>query len=205
MLVKNNSMNPWETSALKEAIRAWVNMTDDDLLLISRFKTKTFAKGEFFNVNHSICRNLAFVSHGLFRIFYTDKKTGEDINLFFFSENQFMVSFKSFITQTPCYYTIEALEDSEVSQISHSDLVGLFETSHAWESFGRVLAEQYFYFSQERTESFLFKTAEQRYKDLLQLYPTIFERVPLYHISSYLGIKGPSLSRIRKRLAQHKR
>jgi hypothetical protein len=25
--------------------------------------------------------------------------------------------------------------------------------------------------------------------------------IPLYHISSYLGIQGPSLSRIRKRIA----
>jgi len=32
-------------------------------------------------------------------------------------------------------------------------------------------------------------------------YPDIFNNIPLYHISSYLGIQGPSLSRIRKRLS----
>ncbi|RYE37653.1 MAG: Crp/Fnr family transcriptional regulator, partial [Sphingobacteriales bacterium] len=31
-------------------------------------------------------------------------------------------------------------------------------------------------------------------------HPEIFSSVPLYHLASYLGIKAPSLSRIRKRM-----
>jgi len=54
-----------------------------------------------------------------------------------------------------------------------------------------------------RTEGFLFLTPEQRYLDLLEHHPDIFNAIPLYHISSYLGIQGPSLSRIRKRMIGH--
>lgn len=167
----------------------------------SMFAPKLYRKGDTFNVKESICKNLGFVTKGLFRIYYVDPKGGNEINLWFFQENQFMVSFKSFITQTPCYYTIEAMEDSEALQITHSELLQLFQSSHEWERFGRVLAEQYFYGSQARTESFIFNTPEERYLELIKTSPEIFERVSLIHIASYLGIKSQSLSRIRRRIA----
>jgi hypothetical protein len=40
--------------------------------------------------------------------------------------------------------------------------------------------------------------AKDRYENLLNKYPEIFQRVPLYHIANYLGIAPKSLSRIRK-------
>lgn len=169
------------------------------------FLFKTYKKGMCFNIRDSICKNLAFVTKGLFRIYYTDPKTNEEINLYFFFENQFMVSFKSFIAQIPCYYTIEAMEDSEVFQISHPDLIRLFKSSHKWECFGRVLAEQYFYGSQTRTESFIFNTPEERYLELIKTNAQIFERISLLHIASYIGIKSQSLSRIRRRLTKLKK
>lgn len=50
-----------------------------------------------------------------------------------------------------------------------------------------------------RMESFLFQTPEERYLTMMNNHPEILNTVQLYHISSYLGIQGPSLSRIRKR------
>jgi hypothetical protein len=41
---------------------------------------------------------------------------------------------------------------------------------------------------------------EDRYLEMLERHPDIMQSVPLYHIASYLGIEGPSLSRIRKRM-----
>ncbi|HEY1037971.1 MAG TPA: Crp/Fnr family transcriptional regulator, partial [Bacteroidia bacterium] len=73
--------------------------------------------------------------------------------------------------------------------------------SHAWERFGRLLAQEAFNVTIARTESFLFKTPEERYLELIKQHPDIFNNIPLYHISSYLGIQGPSLSRIRKRIS----
>lgn len=191
---------------LREAVFEFAGI-DSDLFSKSEkaFICKTYKKGDCFNVRDSVCENLAFVTKGLFRIYYTDEKTIDEINLYFFQENQFMVSFKSFIAQIPCYYTIEAMEDSEVIQISHPELLQLFQSTHQWERFGRVLAEQYFYGSQTRTESFIFYTPEERYLELIKTSPEIFERVSLIHIASYLGIKSQSLSRIRRRLTKTKK
>jgi hypothetical protein len=63
------------------------------------------------------------------------------------------------------------------------------------------MAEKAFDIAVDRAESFVFKSAEQRYLELIQMQPDIADNIPLYHISSYLGIAGPSLSRIRKRIS----
>lgn len=46
-------------------------------------------------------------------------------------------------------------------------------------------------------------TPEERYLLMIKERPQLIQRVPLYQIASYLGIKPESLSRIRKRLADN--
>lgn len=130
-----------------------------------------------------------------------DEKNGTEKNVFLYSQNQFVVTFKSFINQIPCDYHTQALTDSKVIYISITDLLNLYRQSHKWETFGRLLAQEGFNVVINRVESFVFRTPEERYLELIKNHPNIFNSVPLYHISSYLGIQGPSLSRIRKRIS----
>jgi CRP-like cAMP-binding protein len=104
------------------------------------------------------------------------------------------------LTQEACPYYIAALEDAELLIISIEQVQQLYAQSHGWERFGRLLAEQYLIAQQAKAESLLFQSAEERYVSLLAQFPGITNRVSLGHIASYLGIKGPSLSRIRAQL-----
>lgn len=164
------------------------------------WKPRKMKKGDFFNMQFMVCNDLGLVVKGIFRIYYVNPETSGETNIFFFSENQFIVSFRSFITRNACHYFIQAMEDSEIVYITHRDLTDLYETHPNWAKFGRLLAEQFFINSQSRAEELLFLTHEQRFIRLLDEHPNIVNRIPAYHISSYLGIKNPSLSRIRKRI-----
>jgi len=164
------------------------------------WKTRKIQKGDFFNMQNVVCNDLGFVVKGIFRIYYNDPVTSEEKNIFFISENQFIVSFRSFITRYPCVYYIEALEDAGIVHINYRDLNSLYDTHAGWSKFGRLLAELFFNFSQGRTEELLFNSHEERYIKLIEEHPNIVSRIPAYHISSYLGITNPSLSRIRKRI-----
>jgi CRP-like cAMP-binding protein len=166
------------------------------------WKAKKMNKGEFFNMQSMVCNDLGLIVKGIFRIYYNDPKNEEDKNIFFFSENQFVVSFRSFITRNPCYYFIEAMEDAEIVFISYRDLNSLYEKNINWGKFGRLLAELFFAYAQTRAEELLFNSHEERYVRLLKDYPAIVGRIPAYHIASYLGITNPSLSRIRKRIGR---
>jgi CRP-like cAMP-binding protein len=162
---------------------------------------KEYKKGDYFNHHKSICQFMGFVIKGAFRSYIIDEKTGEDKNVFLYSANGFVVTFKSFVNQIPCDYHTQAITDATVIGIGIRDLLALYSQHHAWECFGRLLAQEAFNVTMSRIEGFVFKSPEERYLDLVKQQPDIFNTVPLYHISSYLGIQGPSLSRIRKRLA----
>ena len=162
---------------------------------------KPFKKGELFNNYKNVCQEMGFILEGTFRSYIIDGETGEERNIFFFSKNGFVTAYKSFVNQIPCEYYTEALTDAHIVCINIANLQTLYKQSHEWECFGRLAAERAATVVIERVESFLLKSAEQRYVELIEAHPDLYERVPLYHISSYLGIQGPSLSRIRKRLA----
>ena len=162
---------------------------------------KSFIKGDLFNNFKNVCKELGFVVEGTFRSYVIDYKSGEDKNIFFFSKNGFVSAYKSFVQQIPCNYYTEALTDARIFTINIFDLKKLYKQSHEWETFGRLAAEMAANLVIERIESFLLKSPEEMYLELINTHPELYEKVPLYHISSYLGIQGASLSRIRKRLA----
>jgi len=182
-------------------LKSFAPLNDKDINDSKLFwKARKINKGDFFNMQQMVCNDLGLIVKGIFRIYYHDPNTEEDKNVYFFSENQFVVSFKSFVSRNPCWYYIEAMEDSEMFFISHKDLNSLYETHANWGTFGRLLAESFFNIAQTRTEEFIFYSHEQRYTRSMEQHPHIVERIPAYHISSYLGITNPSLSRIRKRV-----
>ena len=71
---------------------------------------------------------------------------------------------------------------------------------HEIERLVRIAYEKYYIRLEERFVNSQFKTATERYQDLLQETPHILERVPLVHVAAYLGVSQETLSRIRSRL-----
>lgn len=191
-----------ERKELAFALKQFAGISDDDFELSERYwKYTQYKKGDYYNEHKSICKNLGFIVKGVFRSYTIDEKACTEKNVFLYGTHGFVVSFKSFINQIPCDYHTQAMTDSTVLTIGFSDLATLYKQSHVWEHFGRLLAQEAFNVTMLRIEGFLFKSPEERYLDLIQQHPDIFNAVPLYHLSSYLGIQGPSLSRIRKRLS----
>lgn len=187
---------------LHYALSAFASLSEEDFRLSEPFwQQRLYKKGDFYNEHRTVCKYLGFIIEGVCRSFIIDDKTAEEKNVFLYSANQFVVSFKSFVKQIPCDYHTQVMTDATILCIAVDDLLSLYQKSHAWERFGRLLAQEAFNIAIERNESFLFKSPEERYLDLIKQHPDIFNHIPLYHISSYLGIQGPSLSRIRKRIS----
>jgi CRP-like cAMP-binding protein len=190
---------------LTQQLQAFARLSDEDLRLAEdHWHLRTIPRHEFFNFRNSVCQYIGFIVSGLFRVYYVDPSTDTEHNVAFVPEGTFLTSLKSLVTQEACPYYIAALEDAELLVISVGQLHKLYDQSHGWERFGRLLAEQYLVLQQAKSEAMLFQTAEQRYLTLLAQFPGVTNRVSLGHIASYLGIKGPSLSRIRAQLGKAK-
>lgn len=193
---------PSDTDILSYALAHFAHLSEDDIqLALPYWKLQVYKKGEYYNQYKTVCRYLGFITQGYFRSYMIDPKNGKEKNIFIYPTHQFVVTFKSFIHQVPCDYHTQALTDARALCISLPDLLRLYKQSHGWERFGRLAAQEAFNVAIDRAESMLFKTPEERYLYLVEKQPEMVNAIPLYHISSYLGIEGPSLSRIRKRIS----
>jgi CRP/FNR family transcriptional regulator, anaerobic regulatory protein len=179
-------------------------LTEQDCTLFQPFlKTKHVEAKQNFLEENKICREIGFINSGAFRIYYLSD--GKEINTHFAFENEFVVDYDSFLQQKPSRYFIQALEDAEIVTFNLETLQMAYNKSQNWERFGRIMAEFSYKITTKRVESFLFLDGEQRYKQLLETEPHLFERVPLYHIASYLGLERETLSRLRKKITAKKR
>ena len=159
---------------------------------------KTVKRNTLLLQSGEICRFIYFVNKGCLRIFNTDDN-GDEHNINFSPENWWVVDISSFSTQTPAFYAIGALEDSELLYLSYNAFEQLCIHVPKFERFFRILTQNGFYLYQLRVTGNLSQPAEERYMHFQQLYPGLEQRISQKHIASYLGITPVFLSRIRKR------
>ena len=159
---------------------------------------KILKKGHYFSREGEMVDQIAFVEKGALRIYHLlDCK---EVNVHFFLENDYAVSYLDFLQKRPSRYSIQALEECELYTFSSESLHKAYDSSKNWERFGRIIAESVYCLANNRFESFMFLSAKERYLHMLEAFPEFIQRIPLYHIASYLGIERESLSRIRKEI-----
>lgn len=165
-----------------------------------RLRTRRIVAKEHVLEAGSVCREIGFINTGAFRTYYLSD--GKEINTRFLFEADFVVDYDSFLHSTKGRYWIQALEDAEIVTFDLLTLEAAYAHSHNWERFGRLMAERAYAETTARVENFLFHDGSERYLRMVEQQPHILERVPLYHIASYLGVERETLSRIRNKVVR---
>ena len=158
-------------------------------------RIKNLKKKEFLIQEGSVCDFIAIVISGTMRSF-VQNNDGE-FNNDFYLENSFVSAYTSFLTQMPTNCNIEALTDVKLYYITHQQFNSLIEKDNSFMKLAKYISDTYFIRKCKRETSFLKNSAGQRLEMIRILYPGIEQKVPQYHIASYLGIKPESLSRIK--------
>jgi CRP-like cAMP-binding protein len=99
---------------------------------------------------------------------------------------------------------VDALETTELLQISKSNLEILYLQAPKFERFFRVLFQNGFIFHQNRIKTNLSQPAEGRYDLFTQTYPTLESRIPQKYIASYIGITPEFFSQMKATMARKK-
>ena len=181
-------------------IKRYVSLNEDDEeQFTSIVRTTRVKRRQFIVQPNFVCSHQTYVLEGAFRSYFVNDD-GVDHTIQFAIEDWFISDFNSYINQTPASLFVEALEDSVVQQISYHEVEKLCDENPKFERFFRLVAQRSFAFSQRRVLSNLGKSAEERYVEFQNLYPSIVQRVPQYALASYLGMSAEFLSKIRKRL-----
>ena len=127
-------------------------------------------------------------------------KVGTEHNLQFATEGWWIANIGSFHAQEPSSLNIDALEETEVFQISHAYLIDLYTNIPKFDRIFRVLVENAYVDSQKRVLQNISSTAEERYLAFQKKYPQLINRLPQTQIASYIGVTPEFLSKIRKNL-----
>ena len=176
-------------SRLTEA--AW-----DDLSRL--FRLLNLSKGGHIVSPGDATSGLYFVCSGLLRYYYI-AEDGKEWNKAFIAENTLTASFSEDFLGYPSPYGIQALENSFLLSARYVDFEALYELHTSIERLGRRFVEQVLAVKLTRERSFLQHDARSRYRDFLHQHPGLSERIPQYHLASYLGISEVTLSRLRDR------
>lgn len=168
---------------------------ESKILLLSKFEEKHFPKKHILLGSERMEHYLYFIKKGVVRAFFNSPD--KDISFWFGTEGDPILSMQSYVSHWKSYENIELIEDSILYVIRISDLQELYSSNIDIANWGRKLAEQELIKTEKLFLSRQFKSASDRYAELLKENPEIIQRVPLKIIASYLGITQVSLSRIR--------
>lgn len=178
-----------------------MNNIADLLIELEEFGIKkTYEANQLFIREGQIPNKIAIVKSGLFRYFYLTKE-GKEFTKGFITEHNFISSYSAMITKSNSYFSIEALEQSAVIEISYHKWQKLRRESNKWDKLLIAFLEKGYTIKEKRERDLLLLDAETRYLNFLQEYPNLEKRVNLTLIASFLGIQPESLSRIRKNIS----
>lgn len=149
------------------------------------------------------CLHLTFVIKGILKTYHVDKN-GNQHNLKFTSENNWLTDFNSLYNNSPSKLFIQAMTPSTILQIKNEDLFLLYDNSPLFDRNMRIVSEEAFIEQQERILQHISSTAHERYLYFLKIYPDLSKRISNIQIASYIGVTPEFLSTIRKKIAAKK-
>jgi CRP-like cAMP-binding protein len=162
---------------------------------------KSIATPIFFNkgaviVNiGDVVTGIHFMVKGLGRSYTYKGKT--EITSWIIQEGEPFTNYRSYSFGLPSRECTEALESGLAFFLPRKKLIEVYEKHNCIACMIVILNERNFVKMDDHIFNILFRTAEERYQHFHNEYPTIFNRMKLKDIASYLNMSPESLSRIR--------
>jgi len=152
-------------------------------------------KDQFLIKEGQTCQAFYFINSGSFK-HYCVEESGEESILNLFITNDWILEYKSFITQQPSQNFIQAASDSEVLSLSIWDFHALARISESFMRMGTIL--EVAVRNQDYQQNRL--SPEEKYSLLLQTKPELLQHFSLKQIASFMRMAPETLSRIRKKI-----
>lgn len=164
------------------------------------FHTKELKKNEFFTREGEYSNEIGFLKDGIIRAYFKDE-TGKEFTKQFFISPSIIGAYTSIITSKPNKINHQALTKCTMLIADYNLILKLYDKHHSLERIGRKIAEFHYVKKEEKLIEHAVLCAEKRYANLKNNFPAIENKIPQYHIASYLGISPTQLSRIRKKIS----
>lgn len=183
---------------IKQVMQQMIDVSESELNdFLSGAITKTFKRQETISRPNAIPNEIFFINKGIIRVSITDNE-GTEHTIHFALENQFIADYSHFIQKQPSIYSLQTLEETQVVILPRSTIEWGYKNLTEGQKMGRLIAEYYFIYQDDRIKNLYIRTPKERYDNITDVFPNIHNRVPQHMIASYLGITPIHLSRLKK-------
>ena len=183
---------------IRQVMKQMINVSEDELIdFLNQAVIRTFKRQETISQPDDIPNEIFFINKGLIRVLITDNE-GTEHTIHFALENQFIADYSNFIQQKPSIYSLQTIEETQVVILPRSTIEWGYKNLNEGQKLGRLIAEYYFIYQDDRIKNNYVRTPKERYDSITEVFPNIHNRVPQHMIASYLGITPIHLSRLKK-------
>lgn len=188
-------------TALETYISSYFGISQEDLEQVNAlFKPIRLKKGEYYLKTGRMSDRLGFVQTGILREFIS--LNDKEVTKWICTQGYFAVDIASFVFQQPARWNIMALTDVELYVIDKTDYQNLNNLVPGWAALEKLFIAKCFIILEDRILQHLSMSSEERYIQLFNFNPELFNQVPLQYLASMLGMTAETFSRIRNKLSK---
>jgi len=181
-------------------IRAHSSLSDEEIAIVKSMAIpKQLKKKQYLLRQGDVCRFHTFVCSGCLRSYRIDDSGREHI-FGFSTTNHWVCDRVSLVTGTPSEEFIDALEDSVIVQLSADSYKTLLRDIPNFDTLHTKIITEDCSRSRDRIYMMIGHQAEERYRQFIQLFPRLHQRLPVFMIASYIGVTRETLTRIRSNM-----
>ncbi|GAB2825682.1 Crp/Fnr family transcriptional regulator [Ferruginibacter profundus] len=189
-------------NSINKQVLKLIDLSEEEIAIFnSLLEFKKVPKKTMLLHEGDICNFEAFINKGCIRNYYIDEN-GFEVILQFAIEDWWVSDIASFHNHTPSNMFIETLEDCELLVLSPQTKEQLLKAVPKLERMFRLMVQKNLSVLQKRFLNTITTSAQEKYLDFIERYPTIPQRVAQHYIASYLGISAEFLSKVRTKLSK---
>ncbi|MFY7670412.1 Crp/Fnr family transcriptional regulator [Tenacibaculum sp. MEBiC06402] len=182
--------------SLTNFLTSIIKLSEEEISLLSKkLLNKQLKKGDTILNKGDVCSSVYFIICGSLYEYYLDNDFNINV-IDLYCNQDWVLNHKSFVSRKPSQYSIEAFEDSQVYELTIEGIHELIGVSQSFLKLGKILNK-----ANNRLDFFdKNKSADEKYKYVLNNKPMLLQKFPLGMIASYLKISPETLSRVRNRI-----
>lgn len=175
---------------------------DEKNAIAEDINIQNFSKKQVLLKEGQIPHDNYFVLQGCVRQ-YIIKDGTERITNFYTTEDWILPAIGQPTPQGSTFY-LECLQDSVLVIANENEGSELIKTNPKFVELSQMILEKEILKQQQHFTDYQNSTPEERYISLIKQSPQLLQTISQIHLSSYIGVKPESLSRIKKRISDKK-
>lgn len=179
-------------------IRTLITADDNELRgLLALCEVRTIPRRAYLSRAGERVDEVYYIVRGLLRVVLVAANGAEHTTHLAY-EDRLFAEYTAYLLRPPATYDLQAFDVTEVVVLPRPAIEWGYRHMAQGERLGRLIAEQYFVYLDQRVQGLLTLPPEVRYAQLTRIFPDVHARVPQHMLASYLGITPEHLSRLKR-------